>query len=131
MLSSMLACSPKGIFATILILNLTLNRANDPALASPEVSAITVWKSDRLCTTQNAGRMDLELPLDATISRVAVEAAGENLAITFQYSLPNASRDEGRAILPRLLVVDWKKFRTKLEIVRRINHAANVILTLL
>jgi hypothetical protein len=63
--------------------------------------------------------MDLELPLDATISRVAVEGAGENLAITFQYSLRNASQgEEGGAVFPRLLVVDWKKFRTKLEIVR-------------
>jgi hypothetical protein len=108
--------------------NLTLNRANDPA--SPEVSAITVWKSDRLCTAQNAGRMDLELPLNATILRLAVEAAGQNLAVAFQYSLPNASRDEGGAVLPRLLVVDWKFFRTKLEIVRRTNYAAKVILTL-
>lgn len=75
--------------------------------------------------------MDLELPLNATISRVVVEAAGENLAVTFQYLFPNASRnEEGGAVLPRLLVVDWKKFRTKLEIVRRTNYAAKVSLTL-
>ena len=105
MLSSTLACSPQGIFATLIILNLTLNRAEDPV--HPGLSNITVWKYDRLLTKEHAGRMDFELPLDATISLVAVEAAGENLAITFQYSLRNASRDEeSGTVLPRLLVVD-------------------------
>ena len=92
-----------------------MNRGHDPAY--PEVTTVTVGKSD--CSKSGCSdMMNLELPLDATISRVAVEVAGENLAVIVQYSHGNSSKlDEGGAVTD-LLVIDWNIFKQKLDIVR-------------
>jgi len=102
---------PRHICGNDFILNVTLNRGHHPAY--PEVTTVTVGKSG--C----AGKMNLQLPLDATISRVAVEVAGENLAVVVRYSHGDSSRlDEDGEAVTDLLVIDWDTFKAKLDIVR-------------
>ncbi|KIM45496.1 hypothetical protein M413DRAFT_24689 [Hebeloma cylindrosporum] len=98
-------------------------QSRDPAY--PGGSKLVIGRYDCSRRELNSARATFRLSLGETVSRVAMEAAGENLAISFQ------SRAQHGEDLTNFYVFDLDTFRSKLEISswERVSDSALVFLS--